>query len=298
MSANPTYARARGAQLDERAAELTELNERIAAKLAEVAEALAVEAKPDHARARLDELRTLLAQQAAVHASLEERLERRIAERTRELSSLSNFLQTHAEREKALLARELHDQLGGILTPAKMDLAWLEGKLGSHPEYGERMRRLGALIDQGIDLKRRIIETLRPSLLDHLGLAAALQWYVDEVCRSASIECRFDVADEVERLPSDLEIALYRLVQESVNNIVKHAQAKVLELSLDRTPEGLRLRIGDDGVGIADIEYAKRLSHGLAGMMHRVRSVEGTFDVQSTPGKGTRIEVFVPLKKR
>lgn len=281
-----------------RPADDAHLEEKIAAKLAEVEEAVAASNDLEPLRTRLGELRSLLAQQAALHASQEQRLEGRIAERTRELASLSNFLQTHAEREKALLARELHDQLGGILTPAKMDLSWLESRLGSHPEYGDRMRRLGVLIDQGIDLKRRIIETLRPSLLDHLGLAAALQWYVDEVCRSAGIECRFEVNEGLERLPSDMEIALYRLVQESVNNIVKHARATVLELALQRTPEGLELRISDNGVGIADLESAKRLSHGLAGMMHRVRSVDGTFDVRSTPGKGTAIEVFVPLKEK
>ena len=284
MSANPTYVRSDTgpARAQHAPAELAELGDKISAALDQVEAALAA-GGGESARTHVADLRALLAQQVS---------------RTRELASLSNFLQTHSEREKALLARELHDQLGGILTPAKMDLAWLEGRLGSHPEYGERMRRLGALIDQGIDLKRRIIETLRPSLLDHLGLAAALQWYVDEVCRSANIECRFDVSEQVERLPSDLEIALYRLVQESVNNIVKHAKATVLELDLTRTAEGLELRISDNGVGIADIEYAKRLSHGLAGMMHRVRSVEGTFNVKSTPGKGTSIEVFVPLKKR
>src|SRR5688572_22521288 len=130
------------------------------------------------------------------------------------LASLSNFLQTHSEREKAALARELHDSLGGILTPAKMDLAWLETRLGADPEYGPRLKRLGALIDQGIDLKRRVIEALRPSLLDHLGLASALQWYVDEASRNAGIECDLHIGEGVERLSPDLEIALYRLVQE------------------------------------------------------------------------------------
>jgi signal transduction histidine kinase len=241
-------------------------------------------------RTILAEAGALLAQQAAQQSALEERL--------RELASLSDFLQTHSEREKALLARELHDALGGILTPAKMDLAWLESRLGNDPDYGDRVRRLGALIDNGIDLKRRIIENLRPSLLDHLGLASALQWYVEEACRAADIECRLMVSERLERLPADLEIALYRLVQESVNNIVKHAQAHVVELTLERIDDGLTVGIADDGVGIADIGEAQRLSHGLAGMTHRVRSVGGSFDVASQPGKGTRIDVFVPLKKK
>ncbi|HYC38811.1 MAG TPA: sensor histidine kinase [Usitatibacter sp.] len=270
------------------------LEERIAAKLDEAERALppADTHEANRLRHAFEELRGLIAQQAATQGH---RVEAQVAERTRELSSLSNFLQMHGEREKALLARELHDSLGGILTPAKMDLAWLDARLGSNPEYAERLRRLSALIDQGIDLKRRIIEALRPSLLDHLGLAAALHWFVDEAARTNGIECRLQVSETLERLSPDLEIALYRLVQESVGNIVKHSQAKSMELTLEREARGLRLEIADDGVGIDDLESAKQLSHGLAGMMHRVRSIGGSFDVRSEKGRGTRIKVWVPL---
>ena len=212
------------------------------------------------------------------------------------LAELSSFLQTHAEREKASLARELHDSLGGILTPAKMDLAWLESRLGNDPQYTERMKRLNALIDEGIDLKRRIIETLRPSLLDHLGLASALQWHAEDACRSAKIDCRLRISERLERLNSDLEIALFRLVQECITNIVKHAKAKSVDLALERTGEGLKLSVADDGVGIADLDHARNLSHGLAGMANRVRSLGGTFEVATAPNRGTRVEVFVPLK--
>lgn len=211
------------------------------------------------------------------------------------LASLSTFLQTHAEREKALLARELHDSLGGILTPAKMDLAWLESRLGSEPQYTERMKRLNALIDLGIDLKRRIIENLRPSLLDHLGLASALQWYVDDTCRVARLDCKMRISERLERLSGDLEIALFRLVQESLANTIKHAGAKAVDLVVDRTDEGLRVCIADNGVGIADVEGARGRAHGISGMMQRMRSVGGTFDLITHPGGGTRIEVFVPL---
>ena len=225
-----------------------------------------------------------------------ERLEGEVVKRTEELSSLSAFLQANSEREKAALARELHDELGGILTPAKMDLSWLQGHLGADPACRERMQRLSHLIDEGIDLKRRIIESLRPSLLDHLGLAAALQWYVDETCKSANLDCKLKVTPDLERLPSDLEIALFRLVQESLNNIVKHAHARHVELSVERFAKGLRVVIADDGVGIPDLGAASRLSHGLAGMRHRVSSVRGTFDIESRPGHGTIIRAVVPLE--
>lgn len=239
----------------------------------------------DQLRREWDALAGLVAQQEQILGD--------IARRAQELSSLSNFLQTHYEREKASLARELHDELGGILTPAKMDCSWLQARLAGDPQYGERMARLSNLIDQGIDLKRRIIENLRPSLLDHLGLAAAVQWYVDEKCGEAKLHSRVTISS-VERLPADLEIALYRVVQESMTNIVRHAKAKNVELIVERTANGLRVAVSDDGVGIVDLEGARKLSHGLAGMTQRMRAINGTLDIHSN-GKGTRVEAFLPL---
>lgn len=210
------------------------------------------------------------------------------------LAALSNFLQMQSEREKAALARELHDSLGGLLTPAKMDLAWLEDRLGADPQYAPRLKRLSSLIDEGIDLKRRIIEELRPSLLDHLGLASALQWHVDDSCRAAGVTCRLSIDDGIGRLAPDLEITLYRMVQEMVANVVRHSRARSLDLFLIPKDGGLRLAVADDGIGIADLETSL-LSHGFGGLIHRVKSVNGTFDIKSAPGKGTQIEVFVPL---
>ena len=233
------------------------------------------------------ELRTLVKKQEVM---LEE-----LGRRTTELSSLSSFLQTHYEREKARLARELHDELGGILTPAKMDLSWLQAHLNSDPAAAERMARLSALIDQGIDLKRRVIEELHPSLLDHLGLASAVQWYMEEACGAAGIECSLAVSPKLERLDPDLEIAIYRIVQESLTNVVRHSKAKKVEVSLERTDKGLRVAVRDDGIGIADLERARRLSHGVAGMTQRTRALEGTLNVESRLGGGTRVEVFVPV---
>jgi signal transduction histidine kinase len=257
-----------------------DLSRQVAARVAELE--LALDRAPLDAaaiRLRVAEIRALLAQQSAARD---------------ELASLTDFLQTRNEREKAALARELHDQLGGILTPAKMDVAWLEDRLADDPQYGARVRRLSSLIDQGIDLKRRIIETLRPSLLDHLGIASALQWYVDETCRQNQLACDVHIDEDVGRFTPDLEIAIYRLVQDCLANTVKHARARRFELSLQRTGEGLHLEVGDDGVGIEDVRKAQCVSHGLANMAHRVRSVRGTFDLQSRPGEGTRVVIFIP----
>jgi len=268
---------------------LARLYAEIHSKAAQVDEAFAA-AKDggslEDLRGRWEKLRALLAEQEGI---LED-----VATRTRELSSLSAFLQTHSEREKQRLARELHDQLGGILTPAKMDLAWLIAHQGEDPQFRDRMSRLSGMIDQGIDLKRRIIENLRPSLLDHLGLAAAVRWYVDETCVAAGLACQVKIG-KLERLAPDLEIALFRVAQESLNNVMHHARAKNLELVLERVPEGLRLAIRDDGAGIADLEGARAHSHGLAGMAQRMRAIGGTLSIGSGKGEGTRVEAFLPL---
>ncbi|MBC8023173.1 MAG: sensor histidine kinase [Burkholderiales bacterium] len=272
--------------------QLVELYEQVAAQVAELDSTLkeilasAGGERARRARTQWDELVALVVRQKEV---LDE-----IGLRTRELASLSAFLQTHYEREKARLARELHDELGGILTPAKMDLSWLEAHLSGDTQYRERMSRLSALIDQGIDLKRRIIEDLRPSLLDHLGLAAAVQWFVDAKCGAAKLESCVTVS-KLERLSPDLEIALYRIVQESVNNAVRHSKATRIEITVERTEAGVRLCIHDNGVGIADLERARNQSHGLVGMTHRMRAINGTLDISSRSGEGTSVEAFLPL---
>ena len=271
---------------------LVELYDRLARKVDAVGaalEALGLEKRGDLAQLRLDweELAAIVREQKQHLGEM--------ARRTQELSSLSGFLQTHGEREKARLARELHDGLGGILTPARMDLSWLQERLGEDPQYGQRMARLSALIDQGIDLKRRIIEELHPSLLDHLGLAAALKWYADETCRASNLEQAVFVSPELGRLSPDLEIALFRLVQEGIANACRHAKATRIEVHVDRAPEGLRLVVSDNGVGIEDLERARKRSHGISGMSQRARALGGTFALHSEKGAGTRVEVFVPL---
>ena len=273
--------------------QLVELYEQVASRVAELDSGLksvlascADADRADRVKAQWEDLTALVRKQKEMLGD--------IGRRTRELASLSAFLQTHYEQEKARLARQLHDELGGILTPAKMDLSWLEARLGGDAQYRERMARLSALIDQGIDLKRRVIEELHPSLLDHLGLAAAVQWYVDDVCGAAKLESRVTVS-KLERLNPDLEIALYRIVQESVTNAVRHSKATKIELVVERTPQGVKLSVLDNGVGIADLDRARKASHGLVGMTHRMRAINGTLDISSRKGEGTKVEAFLPL---
>jgi signal transduction histidine kinase len=223
-------------------------------------------------------------------------LERTVAERTEELSSLSTYLQTSTEREKGRLARDLHDELGGILTAAKIDASWLEGfASGAEPEVQQRMQRLSASLDEAVEVKRRVIENLRPSLLDHLGLAAAVEWHVQEVCDKAGMAARVSVPEAMEPIPPEVAIAVYRIVQESLTNAVKYAQASTIEVELKAVPGLLELRFADDGIGIPDFEPA-HLTHGIAGMRQRARSLGGTFSLRTAPGKGTEILASFPIR--
>ena len=225
-----------------------------------------------------------------------EHLERTVADRTAELSSLSSYLQTSSERERARLARDLHDELGGILTSAKIDIAWLEGNSKKlDPEAIPRLQRLSAVLDEAVDLKRRVVENLRPSLLDHLGLGAALTWHVEEICKKSGLKFKLTSLPDSESVPPEVAIAIYRTVQESLTNVLKYAQATEVTISATRTHDGYKLVVADNGVGISGFQ-PENLSHGLAGMRQRTRALGGTFHLRTAPAQGTRIEAFFPLR--
>lgn len=223
-------------------------------------------------------------------------LETAVDERTQELSELSTYLQNNAERERRTLARDLHDEFGALLTSAKLDVAWLEGRLAStDPDALTRLSQLTGSIDDAVNLKRRVIESLRPSLLDHLGLPAALQWYVQDTCDRADLACAVAVPEDAPNVPPHIAIDLYRLVQEAVNNAIKYAQASMVEVGLAPETGEWHLSIKDDGIGMAGFR-PNHLSHGLAGMRHRVRALGGRFEIVTSPGQGTLIQAWVPME--
>ena len=233
-----------------------------------------------------------------VQAEERQRLEQLVIERTKELSDLTAHLQTVAEREKATLARDLHDELGGLLTAAKMDLSWLQGRAnGKEPEAHSKLAALGEALDEAMDVKRRVVENLRPALLDHFGLATALRAHFEETCQKAGIGLTARISDDFEQLPQDLAIALFRVCQESLTNILKHAKAENVELDLALDPNNYRIMIVDDGVGIAAERLEGTRSHGLVGMRHRIDSLGGAFTIGMNPPHGTRTEVSVPRER-
>jgi signal transduction histidine kinase len=220
-------------------------------------------------------------------------LETLIEARTRELSTLSTHLQELSEKEKSALARNLHDELGGLLTAAKMDLSWLQSRVPD-PALQDRLAQLGAVLDEAMDLKRRVVEDLRPSLLDHFGLPTALRAYVESACAKAAIHADIAVPDDGASMPKDTAIALFRIVQEGLTNIIRHADARSVTLRFTMDGEACRFTLRDDGRGFDAADPKFRWSHGITGMRQRVRALGGRFEIESTPGAGTTLRVSVP----
>ncbi len=221
------------------------------------------------------------------------RLDDQVRERTLELEALARHLQTVREDERGRLARELHDELGGLLTAAKLDVARMRKRLPPEaPELAERVAHLSSTLDVGIALKRRIIEDLRPPALDDLGLSRTLQILCDEFAQRA--ELPVDTALDEVAPGSERALAIYRLVQEALTNVAKYARARRVQVVLRAEPDGVVVEVADDGDGF-DPASVRPGSHGLAGMRFRIRSAGGEFSVDSAPGQGTRVRARLPL---
>ncbi len=243
--------------------------------------------------ARQARRRAELTEQLAIE---NEELERRVRRRTTELSALSSHLQQLTEKEKASLARELHDELGGLLIAVKMDVSWLQKRLPSpNPDIQSRWTRIIKVLDDGVDFKRRVVENLRPTLLDNMGLLPAVRWITQETCARAGLQYTEVYPEQEPRLIDDAAIMSFRLVQESLVNIVKHARATRVHVEVAVQGDELMILIEDNGSGIEVDRRDAVGSHGLATMRHRVRSFGGTLDIDAPPQGGTRVRARIPL---
>lgn len=213
-----------------------------------------------------------------------------------ELTELARHLQHVQEEERARLSRGLHDELGGVLLAARMDVTWMQRHPeGEVAEVGKRLERLKAALDQGIDLKRRVVEELRPTLLDTMGLLAALRWQSEETCRRANLRCTERFPAEEPRFSRAGAIALFRVVQEALANVAKHAKASEVDIALEMTDQDIVVTVQDDGVGAAPSDLNRPRAHGIAGIRHRIQVLGGRLDISSVPGRGTTLRVRVPL---
>lgn len=219
-------------------------------------------------------------------------LERQVRERTASLAELATHLQQVREDERGHLARELHDELGALLTAAKLDVARLKSRVGhDSPEIAQRLQHLTETLNSGIALKRRIIEDLRPSALANLGLQASLEILAREFSEQSGVQTSTSV--ESVQLDESRQLTVYRLVQESLTNVAKYAQARQVDISVHGYNAVIEVSVRDDGKGF-DPDIIKGSTHGLAGMRHRVEAAGGKLTVQSAPGSGTRVLAVLP----
>jgi len=221
-----------------------------------------------------------------------DRLEREVQERTAQLTELARHLQNAREDERSHLARDLHDELGALLTSAKLDAARIKSRLsGSAPEALERLNHLVSTLNSGIALKRRIIEDLRPSSLNNLGLVATLEIHAREFAERSEVRVHMALAPV--SLPTSTELVIYRVVQEAITNVMKYARAQNLWLDLTTGDGFVEVSIRDDGAGF-DTSQRPKSAHGLLGMRFRVEAEGGQLDIHSAPGQGTRILARIP----
>ena len=220
------------------------------------------------------------------------RLEGLVRERTASLSELASHLQQVREDERGYLARELHDELGALLTSAKLDVARLKSKIDHQaPDIAERLKHLNETLNSGIALKRRIIEDLRPSSLSNLGLTAALEILTREHAEGTGIEVETNL--EAVELTEATQLTVYRLVQEALTNISKYAKAKKVLVTVHGYPTHVAVQVRDDGAGF-DPAGVGPTSHGLAGMRHRVEAAGGRLTITSSADSGTLISAVLP----
>ncbi|MBC5781778.1 CHASE3 domain-containing protein [Ramlibacter sp. USB13] len=230
-------------------------------------------------------------QQAALQQE-RDLLETQVRERTASLAQLATHLQQVREDERGHLARELHDELGALLTAAKLDVARLKSRMGEQPpEVLERLRHLTETLNSGIALKRRIIEDLRPSSLANLGLTPSLEILAREFSERSGVEVACSL--EAVELDEDRQLTVYRTVQESLTNVGKYAEAQQVDISVRNYSNHVEVEVRDDGRGF-ELQAVRPTTHGLAGMRHRVEAAGGRLTVHSRPGHGTRILAMLP----
>ncbi len=228
--------------------------------------------------------------------SIRERTQRELAQAREDLRELSVASRTAREQENSRISRELHDELGQNLTSLKMDLAWLESNT---PAGDDRVRRtltaMRSVLDSTVAATRRISADLRPLMLDDLGLAAALEWLVEETSRRHGFSVDLAVDERSANIAEPLASQLYRIVQESLTNAGRHAAARHVRVHVRAIGPEIHLDVQDDGRGISPDDLRKKGSFGLVGIRERVYILAGSVEMRGDPGRGTAIHVRLPI---
>ena len=220
-----------------------------------------------------------------------------LKESSRQLQALAANLELAREEERTQIARELHDQLGQALTAMKYDLAWLTNRLvQKDATLAQKAKAVTDQMDTMVKTVRRISTELRPGMLDDLGLSATIEWQARDFEKCTGIVCEVSVPAVDPLLNRAQAIALFRIFQEALTNVARHAGAQHIDVKLFATPESLTLEVHDDGRGILRQEIAGLNSLGLLGMRERAKRLGGTFDIFGVPGDGTMVTASIPVK--
>ena len=211
-----------------------------------------------------------------------------------QLRELSSHIQDVREQERIAIAREIHDDMGSTLTAIKLDIAWLGGRLANNPVLTEKAKSIETLVDKCTVAAGNISRSLRPSVLDTFGIIAAIEMETDEFEKRTRISCILDSRDEGPAIPPDISIALFRILQEALANIIKHASAAEVTVNIHNRKEGVVLSVQDNGRGLTETDRAKPRSFGLRGIRERVEYFGGDVRIDSPPGEGTKVSVFIP----
>lgn len=242
----------------------------------------------------------------AIHRALREagerldrkKAEERLHESREQLRALSVYLQYVREEERTRIAREVHDELGQALTGIKLDLAWLAARLPrSQRPMLEKVADMSGHIDATIQAVRRIATELRPGILDDLGLVAAIEWQANEFQGRTGIMCRVTSNLPDRQLDADLNTAFFRIFQETLTNVIRHANATRVDVHLAGGDDAIVLTVRDNGRGITPAEIRDRRSIGLLGMGERAALLGGKVEIKGAPGQGTEVTVRIPLHR-
>lgn len=245
--------------------------------------------KDDIARLPHVLLRTLEVHEARL---AKEKAMEELARSERQLAELTEHLQQSIEQERAAIAREIHDDIGGSLTSVKFDVSWID-RNATEPAVHDHARAALDMLQHALGASQRIMMNLRPPVLEE-GLVAAVQWLTDNFERRTGIVTRLDTPAHIDVAPA-IQVVAYRTAQEALTNVSKYANATTVHVELSNTEGHLTLEVRDNGQGIAQEQRQKPKAFGLRGLAERARTVGGWLDVSSQVGKGTSIILSVPL---
>jgi signal transduction histidine kinase len=227
----------------------------------------------------------------AVLTSMVDRLQRSLEQ----LRALAGRLQTVREEERKRIAREIHDELGQALTAIKIELSALLWEWPAEQKPSKRAESITRLVDQTIESVRRISTELRPGILDALGLVAAVQWAAEEFETRTGTRCRVDLPKDALKIDQERATAIFRILQETLTNVARHADATQVDIRLAREDGSLSLEVHDNGIGISEEQLSASGSLGILGMRERSLLLEGEFLMSGAPNQGTRVRVRIPL---